>query len=124
MVAQGQIGVCLDDHASGLDVVLPDRVVQRGVAIVRPLGVDVDAVLDQQLGRLSAPGISRGVQSGGLHTRIDRRDVSVGLEQQTGDLGVAKIGGHDQWNVAGCVDRVHVDILGDQLANLGRVVWP
>src|SRR6476661_3020167 len=111
---QCQVGTGFDNHACRVDMVLPDCIVQRGVAVLRPLFVDVDAAPDEQARRFGTPGVGGSVQSRRAHSRVDRAHVGACVEQRLDDAGVTQVGGHDQRCVAVGVELVDVRATCDQ----------
>ena len=106
--ADRAVGAGLHQHSCGLEVALPDRIVQGGVAVVGPLAIEFDPVGDQQGTGLGMAGIGSSMQRGCLHPWIQHAHVGTGLQQCRHDGVVPQIGRHDQRPVAiaiGLVDR-------------------
>ena len=111
-----------------LGVAVPDRVVQRRVAVVGALGVDLEhGAFQDGAQRIGAPGVGGLVAGSGLEQVVDKPGVGAGGEQLLDNLGVAEEAGDKQGCLAVIAAPHHgrplVDVgpLGDKPADLLQV---
>ena len=75
------ISATRQDHPHRGGVVLPDGIVQGGVAIHRTLLIDGDAVIDQHTGGFGATGVGGRMQGRGAHAWIKDGEIGAGGEE-------------------------------------------